>query len=140
MLVGTLLVVGGLVVLSGGSGLPGIVNDPVGDPPIGEWVVGAGTVIALIASWGMWTGWSMRRLTRGPYISALLFCGVWIILGLLRASIATSPVPRRGHQHCKRRHTRRPCSSVVVSRGVSRGPLRLAIPAAACKPGSGAGF
>lgn len=93
MLLGTLLIVGGLIVLSGGSGLPGIVNDPVGDPPVGGWVVGAGTVIAVIASWGMWPGWSMRRLTRGSYISALVFCGLWIVLGLLWLSIATSPIP-----------------------------------------------
>jgi hypothetical protein len=32
MLVGSLLVLGGMIVLSGGRDLPGIVNDPVGDP------------------------------------------------------------------------------------------------------------
>ena|ERR1039457_1307557 len=93
MLLGGLLVVGGLIVLSGGSGLPGIVNDPVGDPPIGGWAIGSGIVITVIASWGIWTGWSMRRLTRGAHISALLFCGVWIVLGVVWVSIATTPIP-----------------------------------------------
>jgi hypothetical protein len=93
MLLGALLVVGGLIVLSGGSGLPGIVNDPVGDPPIGGWAIGSGIVITVIASWGIGTGWSMRRLTRGAYISALLFCGVWIVLGVVWMSIATTPIP-----------------------------------------------
>jgi hypothetical protein len=93
MLLGTLLVVGGLIVLRGGSGLPGIVNDSVGDPPIGGWAVGSGIVITAIACWGIWTGWSMRRLTRGAHISALLFCGVWIVLGVLWMTIATTPIP-----------------------------------------------
>lgn len=92
-LLGALLVVGGLIALSGGSGLPGIVNDPVGDPPIGGWAVGSGLVITVIAGWGIWTGWSMRRLTTGAYISALLFCGVWIVLGVVWVSIATTPIP-----------------------------------------------
>lgn len=35
----------------------------------------------------------MRRLTRGAYVSALLFCGVWIVLGVLWLSIATTPIP-----------------------------------------------
>jgi hypothetical protein len=93
MLLGTLLVVGGLIVLGGGSGLPGIVNDPAGDPPIGGWVVGVGIVIAVIAGWGLWTGWSMRRRTTGVYLSALVFCGVWIVLGQLLVTIATTPIP-----------------------------------------------
>lgn len=93
MLLGTLLIVGGLIVLDGGSGLPGIVNDPVGDPPIGAWAVGVGIAIAVMASWGMWTGWSMRRRSRGSYVSALLFCAVWILLGLVWISIATSLIP-----------------------------------------------
>jgi hypothetical protein len=93
MLLGALLVVGGLIVLSGGSGLPGIVNDPAGDPPIGGWAFGSGIVITVIASWGIWTGWSMRRLTGGAYISALLFCGVWIVLGVVWVTIATTPIP-----------------------------------------------
>ena len=93
MFLGALLTVGGLIVLSGGSGLPGIVDDPVGDPPLGGWVVAAGMVIAVIASWGLWTGWSMRRLSRGAYVSALLFCGVWIVLGLLWVRIASTAIP-----------------------------------------------
>lgn len=93
MLLGALLVVGGLIVLSGGSGLPGIVNDPVGDPPIGGWAVGSGIVITVIANWGIWAGWSMRRPTRGAYISALFFCGVWIVLGVVWVTLATTPIP-----------------------------------------------
>jgi hypothetical protein len=93
MLLGVLLVVGGLNVLTGGNGLPGIVNDPVGDPPIGGWAVGSGIVITVIASWGIWTGWSMRRPTRAAYISALVFCGVWTVLGMVWVTIATTPIP-----------------------------------------------
>ncbi len=93
MLLGTLLVVGGLIVLSGGTGLPGIVNDPAGDPPISGWVVGAGLLIVVIACWGVWTAWSMRRLTRRGYISALLFCGLWVVLGVVWVRIASTPLP-----------------------------------------------
>lgn len=93
MLLGPLLIVGGAIVLRGASGLPRLVNDPVGDPPIGGWVVAVGIVIAGIASWGASTGWSMRRRTRGAYVSALLFVGVWIVLGLVWIVIASSPLP-----------------------------------------------
>jgi hypothetical protein len=93
IVLGMLLIVGGLIVLSGGSGLPGIVNDPTGDPPIGGWVVGVGVLVAVVAIWGTWTGWSMRHLTRGAFISALLFCGALIVLGLIWISIATSLIP-----------------------------------------------
>lgn len=93
LLLGTLLVVGGLIVLSGGSGLPGIVNDPAGEPPIGGWAVGLGIVIAMIGGWGLWTAWSMRRLTRTVSISALVFCVVWIAIGALWVRIATTPTP-----------------------------------------------
>jgi hypothetical protein len=93
MILGTLLIIGGLIVLRGGSGLPGIVNDPTGDPPIGGWVVGVGVLVAVMASWGIWTGWSMRHLTRGAFISALLYCGALIVLGLIWISIATSLIP-----------------------------------------------
>lgn len=93
MLVGALLVIGGLIVLSGGSGLPGIVNDPAGDPPLGGWIVGSGLLVAVVASWGIWTGLSMRRLTRRSYICALIFCGIWIVLGAVWVRIATTPIP-----------------------------------------------
>jgi hypothetical protein len=93
MILGTLLIVGGLIVLSGGSGLPVIVNAPTDDPPIGGWGLGVGVLVAVIASWGIWTGWSMRHLTRGTFISALLFCGAWIVFGLIWISIATSLIP-----------------------------------------------
>jgi hypothetical protein len=93
MLLGALILIGGVIVLAGGSGLPGIVNAPAGDPPIGGWVVGAGLLTALIASWGIRTGWSMRRPTRGAYISALVFCGTWIVLGIVWICIATTPIP-----------------------------------------------
>jgi hypothetical protein len=76
-------------------GIPGIVHidDPGFAPGIGQLTLGAGAVIAVMAAWGLWTGWSMRRLTRGAYISALLFCAVWIVLGLVWVSIATTPIP-----------------------------------------------
>jgi hypothetical protein len=95
LLLGTLLIVGGVIVLSGGIGIPGIVHidDPGFAPGIGQLTLGAGAVIAVMAGWGIWTGWSMRRLTRGAYISALLFCAVWIVLGLVWISIATTPIP-----------------------------------------------
>jgi len=95
LLLGTLLIVGGVIVLSGGIGIPGIVHidDPGFAPGIGQLTLGAGAVIAVMAAWGLWTGWSMRRLTRGAYISALLFCAVWIVLGLVWVSIATTPIP-----------------------------------------------
>jgi len=88
MLLGTLLVVGGVIVLCGGSGLPGIVNDP-----IGGWVVGVGIVIAMIGGWGLLTGWSMRQPSRSISISVLLFCGAWIAVGVLLVRIATTPIP-----------------------------------------------
>ncbi len=93
LLLGTLLVVGGLIVLRGGSGLPGIVNDPPGDPPIGGWVVGVGIVIAMMGGWGLWTVGSRWLLTRTMFISALLFCVVWIAIGVLFVRIATTPIP-----------------------------------------------
>jgi hypothetical protein len=95
LLLGTLAIVGGLILLRGGSGLPGIVHssDPGFGPPIGRLTIGVGVGTTVIASWGLWTGWSMRRLTRGAYVSALLFCGVWIVLGVLWLSIATTPIP-----------------------------------------------
>jgi hypothetical protein len=93
MVLGARLVVGGLIVLAGGSGLPGVVNDPAGDPPLGGWVVGAGLLIAVIASWGFWTSWSMRKLTRGARISTLIFCGTWMVLGVIWIRIATTPLP-----------------------------------------------
>jgi hypothetical protein len=95
LLLGTLLIVGGVIVLSGGIGIPGIVHidDPGFAPNIGTLTLGLGMVISVMASWGIWTGWSMRRLTRGAYISALLFCGVWIVLGLVWVTVATTPIP-----------------------------------------------
>ncbi len=93
LLLGTLLVVGGLIVLRGGSGLPGIVNDPPGDPPIGGWVVEVGIVIATMGGWGLWTVGSRWLLTRTMFISALLFCVVWIAIGVLFVRIATTPIP-----------------------------------------------
>ncbi len=93
MLIGILLVMGGLIVLSGGSGLAGVVSDPVGDPRIGGWVVGTGIVIGVIAIWGVGTVWAMRRQTRAPYTSALLFSGVWIVLGIFWIVIGSTPIP-----------------------------------------------
>ena len=93
MVLGALLVVGGLIVLAGGSGIPGVVNDPAGDPPLGGWVVGTGLLVAVIASWGLWTAWSMRRPNRGARISALIYCGTWLVLGVVWIRIATTPIP-----------------------------------------------
>jgi hypothetical protein len=93
MVLGALLVVGGLIVLAGGNGIPGVVNDPAGDPPLGGWVVGTGLLVAVIASWGLWIAWSMRRETRGARISALIYCAIWMILGVIWICIATSPIP-----------------------------------------------
>ena len=93
LLLGILLVVGGVIVVRGGSGLPGIVDDPAGDPRIGGWVVGLGVVIVMLGSWGLWTAWSMRRLTRTTSVSALLYCVVWIALGALWVRMATTPIP-----------------------------------------------
>lgn len=93
MVLGALLVVGGLIVLAGGSGIPGVVNDPAGDPPLGGWIVGTGLLVAVIASWGLWTAWSMRRSTRGARISALIYCGTWMVLGVIWLRIATTPIP-----------------------------------------------
>lgn len=95
LLLGTLLLVGGVIVLSGGIGIPGIVHidDPGFAPGIGRLTLGAGMVVAVMASWGIFTGWSMQRLTKRTYGSALLFCGVWIVLGFVWISIATTPIP-----------------------------------------------
>jgi hypothetical protein len=95
LLLGTLLIVGGVIVLSGGIGIPGIVHidDPGFAPGIGTLTLGAGMVIAAMAGWGLWTGWSMRQPTRGAYISALLFCAVWIVIGLVWVTVATTPIP-----------------------------------------------
>lgn len=95
LLLGTLLIVGGAIVLSGGIGIPGIVHidDPGFAPNIGTLTLVLGMVIVVMAGWGIRTGWSMRRLTRGAHISALLFCTVWIVLGLVWISVATTPIP-----------------------------------------------
>jgi len=95
LVLGTLLIVGGLIVLNGGGGVPGLVHS---DEPgfalgIGRLTVGLGGLVAVLASWGIWTGWAMRRLTTGVFISAVLYCAVWIVVGLVWVSIATTPIP-----------------------------------------------
>jgi uncharacterized membrane protein len=92
---GTLLIIGGVIVLGGGSGVPGIVNndDPGFAPSIGRLALGLGVVMAVTGCWGVWTDRSMRWPARGNYLSALLFCAVWIIVGLVWVVIATTPIP-----------------------------------------------
>ncbi len=93
MVIGALLVIGGVIVLAGGNGLPGFVNDPAGDPPLGGVVVGVGMLVTVIATWGLWTAWSMRRPTKGARISELIYCGTWTILGVIWIRIATTAIP-----------------------------------------------
>ena len=116
LLLGTLLVVGGLIVLRGGSGLPGIVNDPPGDPPIGGWVVGVGIVIATMGGWGLWTVGSRWLLTRTMFISALLFCVVWIAIGVPVRQDRHDPDTRDRDRHGERGHLHRTCVAVVITR------------------------
>jgi hypothetical protein len=95
LLLGTLVIVSSLLLLSGASGdtVGVITNVEPGFGAIGWIFLGLGVVLAVIASWGIWAWWSMRRLTRGAYVSALLFGAAWIVLGLVWVRFATTPIP-----------------------------------------------
>ena len=95
LLLGTVVMVSSLLLLSGASGdTVGVITSV--EPGFGRigWIfLGLGVVIAVIASWGIWSWRSMRRLTRGAYMSALLYGAAWICLGLVWVRFATSPIP-----------------------------------------------
>ena len=94
MLIGILLVMGGLIVLSGGSGLAGVVERPGwrssnrrmgrrhGHRDRGDRDLGRRDGVG-----------AMRRQTRAPYTSASLFSGVWIVLGIFWIVIGSTPIP-----------------------------------------------
>lgn len=95
LLLGTSVIVSSLFLLSGASGdtVGVIAKVEPGFRAIGWIFLGLGVVLVVIASWGIWSWLSMRRLTRGPYISALLFGAAWICLGLVWVRFATTPIP-----------------------------------------------
>lgn len=92
---GVLLVAGGLVVLSGGTGLPGVVNvdDPGFGHGIGLWSVAVGTGVVLMGGWGIWSSVALRRSERAARVSALVYCAVWTLLGAVWIVVATTPIP-----------------------------------------------
>ena len=95
LILGSLLLVSGLMVLQGGGGVPGVIRleDPGYASAIGRLAVGVGVVLLALASWGLWTGWSNRLVTRAGYLSALLYSAVWLGLALLWIRLATTPIP-----------------------------------------------
>ena len=94
-LLGALLIVGGLVVLGGGTGVPGVVN--VGEPGfgrgIGAWAAGLGIAVLGMGVWGLWLGSALWRRLRSGRIGALVFCVVWITFGVVWITVATTPIP-----------------------------------------------
>jgi len=94
-ILGALLVAGGLVVLSGGTGLPGVVNvDESGfGHGIGVWAVAVGIGVLVMAGWGIWSSVALRRSDRAARVSALVYCAVWIVLGAVWIVVATTPIP-----------------------------------------------
>ena len=94
-ILGALLVAGGLVVLSGGTGLPGVVNvDESGfGHGIGLWAVAVGIGLLVMGGWGIWSSVTLRRSDRAARVSALAYCGVWAVLGAVWIVVATTPIP-----------------------------------------------
>jgi hypothetical protein len=95
VLLGALLIAGGLVVLRGGTGLPGFIS--VEEPGFGSvvagWAVGAGGAIVGAGFWGIWTARAVHRGAAAARTNALAFCCLWIILGLVWIVVATTPIP-----------------------------------------------
>ncbi|MFZ0128647.1 MAG: hypothetical protein WB808_12145 [Candidatus Dormiibacterota bacterium] len=95
VLLGALLIAGGLIVLRGGTGLPGVVN--VDEPGFGSvvagWAVGAGAAMVGAGSWGIWTARAVHRGAAAARTNALVFCCLWIVLGLVWIVVATTPIP-----------------------------------------------
>lgn len=95
VLLGALLIAGGLIVLRGGTGIPGVVN--VDEPGFGSviagWAVGAGAAMLGAGAWGIWTARAVRRRAGVARSNALAFCCLWIILGLVWIVVATTPIP-----------------------------------------------
>jgi hypothetical protein len=94
-LLGALLIVGGLVVLGGGTGVPGVVNvdEPGFGRGIGAWAAGLGVAVLATGVWGLWLGSAQRRHQRSGRIDALVFCVVWITFGVVWITVATTPIP-----------------------------------------------
>jgi hypothetical protein len=94
-LLGALLIVGGLVVLGGGTGVPGVVNvdEPGFGRGIGAWAAGLGVAVLAMGVWGLWIGSALRRHQRSGRISALVFCVLWITFGVVWITVATTPIP-----------------------------------------------
>ena len=121
--------------LGGRSGIPGIGNDTVGDPLTGAWAVGVGIAIAVMASWGMWTGVG-AAVDRGCLHQPLLFNTVWILLGLVAAvADALAPLTQsiNNYIHVGTLRGRRPADrcdcyprgSKVTELSISRAVVRL---------------
>jgi hypothetical protein len=95
VLLGALLIAGGLIVLRGGTGLPGVIN--VDEPGFGNVIascaVGAGAAMLGAGVWGIWTSRAVRRGAAAARTNALAFCCLWIILGLVWIVVATTPIP-----------------------------------------------
>jgi hypothetical protein len=94
-LLGALLIVGGLVVLGGGTGVPGVVNvDERGfGRGIGAWAAGLGIAVLAMGVWGLRLGSAQRRHQRSGRLGALVFCVVWITFGVVWIAVATTPIP-----------------------------------------------
>ncbi|MHB8395510.1 MAG: hypothetical protein ACYDC5_13685 [Candidatus Dormibacteria bacterium] len=92
---GVVLVVGGLNLLNGGTGLLGLVSsdEPGFAPAISSLPIGLGVLVLLTATWGLWAARAMRRLSKGGYISALLLSAGGFVVGVAWATIATTPIP-----------------------------------------------
>jgi hypothetical protein len=94
-ILGVLLVAGGLVVLGGGAGLPGVINvdEPGFGHGIGLWAVAIGIGVLVMSGWGIWTGVGLRRNRRAARVSAFVYCAVWILIGAVWIVAATTPIP-----------------------------------------------
>ena len=95
LILGSALLVSGVMVLRGGGGVPGVIR--LGDPgyawAIGRLAVGVGAVLLALGIWGLWTSWSRRVATRAGYLSALLYSAVGLGLALWWIRLATTPIP-----------------------------------------------
>lgn len=95
LILGSALLVSGVMVIQGGGGVPGVIRleDQGYAWAIGRLAVGVGAVLLALGTWGLWTSWSKRVATRPGYLSALIYSAVGLGLALWWIRLATTPIP-----------------------------------------------